>query len=281
MTRIPCPYCSQIVDAGAVACSTCGGLLAIGSHLAIRQALAADPTLSLKDQDSVARLKEFVARIDGSIAQSEQLNQDEANRLRQEAESKDRILREQEVAAKAAKDKARQEYLESISPQKRFLIVRKIPIAVSLALLAIAAVVIPSQLSVVRENQRAEQEKANQEQMAAQELDALIATADQQVLDLESKYCVVLNSIIGDKELEIILTQSASDYTAIDSAMDDFQNETIEIYNSYMGLMLNLGSEASKFSSPVMDRHVTTWDSDSWFLKGNKETWIQAYSLCR
>jgi len=281
MNRIPCPYCSQIVESNAIACSTCGGLLTIGSHMAISQALAADPTLSLKDPDSVARLKEFVSQIDGSIAKTAQLKQDEANKLRQEAELRDRNLREQEVAEKTAKNKARQEYLESVSPQKRFLIVRKVPIAITMVLIAIAAVVVPSQLSALRENQRIEAEKNNQEQAAIQELNTLISTADKQILELEGQYCVVLSKIISDKELEDVLAQSPDDYMAIDAAMEDFQNETIAIYNSYMGLKFDLGSEASKFSSPVMDRHVETWDSDSWFNKGNKATWIQANSLCR
>jgi hypothetical protein len=109
----------------------------------------------------------------------------------------------------------------------------------------------------------------------------LISTADKQVLELEGQYCVVLSKIISDKKLEVVLTQTPDDYQAIDAAFEDFQNETIEIYNSYMGLKFDLGSEASKFSSPVMDRHVTTWDADSWFNKGNKATWIQANSLCR
>jgi hypothetical protein len=281
MNRIPCPYCSQIVESNAIACSTCGGLLTIGSHMAISQALAADPTLSLKDPDSVARLKEFVSQIDESIAKTAQLKQDEVDKLRKEAELRDQILREQEVAEKTAKNKARQEYLESVSPQKRFLIVRKVPIAITLVLIAIAAVVAPSQLSELRENQRIEAEKNYKEQAAAQELDDLKSTAGQQIADLEGKYCVVLKQVVDNKELDLLFAQNTDNFMAIDNVIEDSQNEATEIYNSYTGLRFKLGSEASKFSSPLLEKHVVTWDYDSWWRdKRGKATWIQAYSLC-
>jgi hypothetical protein len=280
MSRFPCPYCSQIVDAGAVACSTCGGLLTIGSPLAIRQALAADPTLSLKDPDSVARLKEFVNQIDESISASER-SKLEAEIQKEQAEKEVlRLQQEKEKAKQLEEETKRKEYLDTLPSFKRFLVVQKIPIAISLVLITIAAVAIPSQMSVIRENQRIENEKSNQEQVAIQELTALFSNADKQIADLESDYCLVLEQVIAEEEV-IDLPHVYANFDAIENAHRAEKIEADKIYQKYFNLKLNLGSEASKFSSPLLEKHVVSWSYD-WFQAndGRKPHWDDAYSLC-
>ena len=118
MKSAPCPYCSKVVEFNATACGSCGGLLSIGSFVAIRQALAADPTLSLKDPPSIQKLKKFVEDIDNSLAKAAAENQ-EAERIALQAKI-------DEIAAKALEEeRLREEYLKELKPFKRFLIVRK------------------------------------------------------------------------------------------------------------------------------------------------------------
>jgi flagellar basal body-associated protein FliL len=172
---------------------------------------------------------------------------------------------------------------QSVTPRKKFLISRKIPIILSVVLIAIAAVVLSSQVGQNRGNQQIATEINEEEQDSTQELDALTSTAGKYVAELEENYCLLLLDIRTDDEVKLALTQNSDDYDAMNQALESYQNEADEIYNSYAGLKSKLGSEASNFSSPVLDAHVDTWNPDSWGWdeNNNESIWGKTYSsLC-
>jgi hypothetical protein len=117
-----CPYCSEPVSVNAVVCGKCNGILSIGSKLAIKHALATNPTLSLKDEATVKKLTDFVMQIDASLEEEE-----------------DRVSAQIE-AQKLEDERLWEEYLDELSPFARFMEVnRRKVIASSVAILSAAA----------------------------------------------------------------------------------------------------------------------------------------------
>jgi len=109
-----CPYCSQPVFVDAVVCAKCSGILSIGSHLAIKHALAADPTLSLKDEATVKKLTALVVQIDASLQKEE-----------------DKVSAEND-AQKLEDERSWNKHLEELSPFARFMEVNRRKVVVSL-----------------------------------------------------------------------------------------------------------------------------------------------------
>jgi hypothetical protein len=81
--------------------------------LAIKHALASDPTLALKDALTIERLKEFVNKIDASLMQEEA----EKSRFQAEVEAEIRALEIED-------ERLWNEHLGQLSPTARFLEVR-------------------------------------------------------------------------------------------------------------------------------------------------------------
>ena len=256
MSRIPCPYCSQIVEASAVACSTCGGLLTIGSPMAIRQALAADPTLSLKDPDSVARLKEFVLKIDESLSKSNREKLEaEIQRVKDEKES----LRLQQEALKAKEleeKRSRKAYLDSLPSFKRFLIVRRVPIIALLLLLSISAVVIPNQITKSREAASLEKKKEEAAVEKANKQASVASSAAENISLIESQYCSLLAVAIQDPMYQ----QYERNWTVLSEAERDIVKENYiiglrQLYTEYTSIGVDLGSERPNYLSPILELH--------------------------
>ena len=255
MTRFPCPYCSQIVDAGAVACSTCGGLLTIGSHLAIRQALAADPTLSLKDPESVARLKEFVTQIDESISASER-SKLEAEIQKERAEKEDlRLQREKSSAENSAKEAARREFLESLSPFQRFIAVRKLPIALILIGVVVSALVIPYQLLKAQQQNEKNQIKQEQKASAAAYDEAAALSAKEALPALEAKYCEIFLLALDDPSFFPTIRMNSGYVEHEDAIAATYLWPLIELNDQYDLLTRNLNN--SDITSPIIENAPT------------------------
>ena len=253
MSRFPCPYCSQIVDAGAVACSTCGGLLTIGSHLAIRQALAADPTLSLKDPDSVARLKEFVNQIDESISASKR-SKLEAEIQKERAEKEVlRLQQEKEKAKQLEEETKRKEYLDTLPSFKRFLVVQKIPIVISLLIITIAAVAIPYQISKAREASQMQQTLADAQKAKEIKQAKVVASAEKDISEIENKFCALFKAALEDPQFQRYVsgqTVSASEEAELEEI---FILDLRRLYTEYTSIGVNLGSDRGDFLSPIME----------------------------
>jgi hypothetical protein len=242
MTRIPCPYCSQIVDAGAVACSTCGGLLTIGSHLAIKQALAADPTLSLKDPETVARLKEFVAQIDESISASER-SKLEAGIQKERAEKEALRLQQEQVQAKQLEQEAkRKEYLDSLPSFKRFMVVQRIPIAFVLIALVVSALVIPNQLLKAQQNNEKNQIKQQQQASAAAGDEAAVLSAKEALPALEAKYCEIFLLAVEDPNFYPTIAKINGRVDKEDTIAVTYLLPLIELNDQYDLLTRNLNN---------------------------------------
>jgi hypothetical protein len=208
MTRIPCPYCSQIVEASAFACSTCGGLLTIGSPVAIRQALASDPTLSLKDPDSVARLKEFVAQIDDSISTANR-NKLEAQIQKERSEKESFLMQQQKIAAQqSAKQAARNDYLDSLSPFRKFLTVRKLPIGLVLVGLVVSALIIPGQLMNAQQANEEDRIRQQQRASAAAADEAAVLSAKEALPAIEARYCEIIFAAVDDPDFYPTIRQN-------------------------------------------------------------------------
>ena len=126
-----CPYCDHKVSHSAVICAGCGGLLSIGSLLAIKHALAFDPALALQDSATVEKLKIFAEKIDVSLSAVE------SEEARQKSEMEAEEARFQaEVAAEIAAleledERLWNEYLSQLSPSARFLSVKEKEIKVA------------------------------------------------------------------------------------------------------------------------------------------------------
>ena len=277
MTRFPCPYCSQIVDAGAVACSTCGGLLTIGSHLAIRQALAADPTLSLKDPESVARLKEFVTQIDESISASER-SKLEAEIQKERAEKEALRLQQEQVQAKQLEQEAkRKEYLDSLPSLKRFMVVRKIPIVISLLMIAIAAVAIPNQISKAREESQKQQVLADTQKAKEIEQAKVVASAGEDISEIETEYCALLGSALEDPQFQRFITTNMSE-AEMDQVKEKYTIPLAQLYNEYTSIGVDLGSDRGKILSPILEESpIGNW----WqWGGGGDEKYLSIIALC-
>jgi hypothetical protein len=136
-----CPYCDHKVSHTAVICSGCGGLLSIGSLLAIKHALAFDPALALQDSATVEKLKIFAEMIDLSLTAVE------SEEARQKAEMEAEESRFQaEVAAEIAALELEDErlwtgYLSQLSPSARFLSVKEKEIKVASIIVILFALV--------------------------------------------------------------------------------------------------------------------------------------------
>jgi hypothetical protein len=266
MTRIPCPYCSQIVDAGAVACSTCGGLLKIGSHLAIRQALAADPTLSLKDPETVARLKEFVAQIDESISKSNREKLD-AQIQNERAEREALQIQQEQIKAKEReKEKARNDYLDSLPPLKKFVTVRKLPITLLLVGIVLSLLIVPNQVVKAREeSERAlvkEQKIAAAEAAKASEQSGAVASAAQDIAAIEAKYCSILDAATQDSEFQRYINWNTYNMSEVerDAVKEMFIVDLQTLYTEYTSIGVKLGSERENFLSPILELHLYSYD---------------------
>ena len=186
MKSAPCPYCSKAVELNAVTCGSCGGLLSVGSFVAIRQALAADPTLSLKDSSSVQRLKDFVKDIDSSLAKAAAEEQ-EAERIALEEERIALQAKKAEIAAKALeKKRLRDEYLKELKPFKRFLIVRKKHI-----FFTTVAVVSLSLLVATQGNSYYQEYK-----IAKLESESLAEAFDKEILEKNFTDCVLIQGVM-------------------------------------------------------------------------------------
>lgn len=67
---VPCPYCAQLISRDALVCSECQGLLGEWSWASIRAVVMADPTLVLRDPETVQRLRATLVTIEAQVAEA-------------------------------------------------------------------------------------------------------------------------------------------------------------------------------------------------------------------
>jgi hypothetical protein len=222
--------------------------------MAIRQALAADPTLSLRDPDSVARLKEFVLKIDESLSKSNKEKLEaEIQREKDEKES----LRLQQEALKSKqleKERSRKEYLDSLPSFKRFLIVRRVPIIALLLMLSISAVVIPNQITKSREAAALEEKKESAAAANAKKQAIAVSSAPEDISEVELKYCTLFATAVKDPMYQDYMIYFLSEAEE-DQVEENYVIGLRQIYTEYTSIGVNLGSERPNYLSPILELH--------------------------
>lgn len=236
-TEKTCPACISQVPFIASRCKFCGIDLVVEDLSEIRRAL--------EEQEKKA-------------IESENLR-------RTEADNAARIQQEQAAAKQKEKERIRIEHLDSLTPLKRFLTLRKVPIALVLIGIVICAIVIPGQISKARESSEKEQtrQQAMKSAAAADDTDRAnaIATAENDIAEFETQYCALLNTASKDSGFKRYI---GSDFYDLSEAEKDVVKEKYivnltEIYTKYTSLGVRLGADRGKYVSPILELHVTSY----------------------
>ena len=190
----------------------------------------------------------------------------EAENSRQRAqEDAERGQKERAAFEQSEKERVRKEHLESLSPLKRFLTVRKIPLTLVLIGIVVSALVIPGQISKARQASEKEQarQQAKQSAAAAQEssrADAL-ANAENLIAEFETQYCQLLNSALKDSEFRRYIDAAGNDMTEAerDVIKEKYDVGLTEIYTKYTSLGIELGDERQNYLSPIFELHISSY----------------------
>jgi hypothetical protein len=115
--EVACPYCNQLISSKALICNECQGILNFGPWDFIRIALMHDPSLILRDMQTIQRLQIMVSDIEREVLRIaseeaernrlEQLKKKELLELEQKRASKELELREKAAAREVAQREAK------------------------------------------------------------------------------------------------------------------------------------------------------------------------------
>jgi hypothetical protein len=129
--EVACPYCNQLISRRALICNQCQGILNFGPWDFIRIALLHDPSLILRDAQTIQRLQIMVNDIEREVLRVaaeeaerhriEQLKKKEILELERRKEAKALELREKATAREIAEREAR---IAKEAEQKRKLLER-------------------------------------------------------------------------------------------------------------------------------------------------------------
>lgn len=213
---------------------------------------------------------EDLSLIKKAFEETERKEREAENLRRKTEEDAERLQKERIAFEQSEKERLRKEHLESLSPLKRFLTVRKIPLTLALIAVVVSALVIPSQISKAREASAKEQarQQAKQSAAAAEEskrADAL-ANAEKYVAEFETQYCELLNSALKDSEFRRFISNIwTSDMSEADKDVvkEKYYVGLVEIYTKYTSLGVNLGADRANFVSPILELHPVSYRGDS------------------
>ena len=282
-----CSSCLSVIPLNASRCKNCGEVqaLPLNSNNSSNTSTSMEPSektcpACISQVPFIASKCKFcgsdlvvedLSHIKKAFEDTERKEREAENNRRRALEDAERLQKERAAIEQSEKERLRKEHLESLSPLKRFLTIRKIPLTLALIGVIVSALIIPSQISKAREASAKEQarQQAKQSAAAAEEssrADAL-ANAEKNIAEFETQYCQLLNSALKDSEFRRFISNERNDMTEVETDVvnEKYYVDLVEIYTSYTSLGVALGADRANFLSPILELHVGSygWKNDS------------------
>jgi ribosomal protein L40E len=272
-----CIECQSVLNEGATRCAKCGSSVAsFQNETQLASASGVEPTQKtcpacISQVPFIASKCKFcgtdlvvedLSHIKRAFEETERKEREAENLKRRAEEDALRLQQERTAFEHSEKERLQKEHFESLSPFKRFLILKKIPITLVLTSSLIVVLATPKALESYEKNQVLQQARQEAASEKARDQATAALTADKDIAVLEDKYCELFNSALQDPEFRTFISNSESREAESDSPINQTLVALTLVYADYGQLGLALGPEREKYLSAILELHMTLTDRD-------------------